>query len=190
MHRLPRVLKIKPNSIRNTQREDIIFIGFQIWVFGMSTVAILNESIPHTLAALATHALATAWSGYQLVNTASFQSEFVRSTIKSGLCGDGTVNLLPNYWAERRAAEITVLVINAVALLMSAALSWKLVKVRLRTGWVHADVLYANFGYRCSGGKHSRGLELRWRLIGFTRSCSLSLLVSSSPSSSSVCVLV
>jgi hypothetical protein len=98
----------------------------------MSTVAILNESIPHTLAALATHVLATAWSGYQLVNTASFQSEFVRSTIKSGLCGGGSVNLLPNYWVERRAAEVTVLVVNAVSLLLSAALSWRLVKM---FGW-------------------------------------------------------
>ncbi|KIM30859.1 hypothetical protein M408DRAFT_65741 [Serendipita vermifera MAFF 305830] len=123
---------IWPNQIiHNTKREDLTFIGFQIWVFGMSVVAILNESIPHTLAALATHLLTAAWSGYQLVNTASFQSEFVRSTIRSGLCGRG-VNLLPNYWVERRAAEVSVLVVNGVSLLISAALSWRLVKM---FGW-------------------------------------------------------
>lgn len=34
-------------SLANTKREDLVFIAFQIWVLGMSIVAILNESIPH-----------------------------------------------------------------------------------------------------------------------------------------------
>jgi hypothetical protein len=44
-------------SIHNTKREDVTFLAFQTWVLGMqSLVALLNESIPHTLAAL-THLL-------------------------------------------------------------------------------------------------------------------------------------
>lgn len=34
-------------SVENTKREDIAFIAFQIWLLGMSLVALLNESIPH-----------------------------------------------------------------------------------------------------------------------------------------------
>jgi hypothetical protein len=33
--------------LRNTKREDFTFLAFQIWVLGMSLVALLNESIPH-----------------------------------------------------------------------------------------------------------------------------------------------
>lgn len=34
-------------SVDNTKREDVAFIGFSIWVLGMSLVAVLNESPPH-----------------------------------------------------------------------------------------------------------------------------------------------
>ena len=153
----------------------------------MSTVAILNESIPHTLAALATHLLTTIWSGYQLFNTASFQSEFVRSTIRSGLCGGGNVNLLPSYWVERRAAEISVLVVNVVSLLISAALSWRLVKVR--TFGKFSIVLVLTY-YRCLDGRHSSALEHPWKSTVFTRLCSLSPLAFRSHSSSSVRLLI
>ncbi len=34
-------------SVENTKREDVAFIAFQIWLLGMSLVALLNESIPH-----------------------------------------------------------------------------------------------------------------------------------------------
>lgn len=64
------------HSIHNTKREDATFLAFQVWVLGMSIVALLNESIPHTLAALLTHLLATAWSVYQIFNTKNFQVRF------------------------------------------------------------------------------------------------------------------
>lgn len=171
------------NRVHNTKREDLTFIGFQLWVFGMSIVAILNESIPHTLAALATHVLATAWSGYQLVNTASFQSEFVRSTIRSGLCGGGSVNLLPTYWVERRAAEVSVLVVNAVSLLISGALSWRLVKVRSLESGLLVPMLNCS---RCLDGRHSSVSVPRWRSTASTKLCSPFPSACRSRSSSSV----
>lgn len=122
---------IWPNQIiHNTKREDATFLAFQVWVLGMSIVALLNESIPHTLAALLTHLLATAWSVYQIFNTKNFQNEFIRSTIDSGRCGG--VNLLPGYWSQRHGAEIAVLVVNCVSLVAGAVLSWRLVKM---FGW-------------------------------------------------------
>ena len=42
-----RILTVRTSSVENTKREDIAFIAFQIWLLGMSLVALLNESIPH-----------------------------------------------------------------------------------------------------------------------------------------------
>ncbi|KAK0506038.1 hypothetical protein EDD18DRAFT_1373163 [Armillaria luteobubalina] len=112
----------------NTKREDIVFIAFQIWVLGMSIVALLNESIPHIFASLATHALATAWSIFQIIHTANFRANFNR-VITNGTCG---VALLPKYWDERAKAEYPTLALNVVALLVSAVLTWHLIKL---FGW-------------------------------------------------------
>ena len=71
-----------------------------------------------------THILATAWGGFQIQHTAVFRSDFNRLTT-NGAC---LVNLLPSYWKERGAAEIPSLVLNVVALFLSAFLSWRLVK--------------------------------------------------------------
>ncbi|KAF8610059.1 hypothetical protein BDV93DRAFT_462753 [Ceratobasidium sp. AG-I] len=114
----------------NTQREDAVFIGFQFWVLGMSIVALLNESVPHIIAAFLTHLLATGWSVFQLVHTANFRSEFNRLTTR-GACGG--VNLLPTYWKARANAEIPILVLNVLVLIASAYVSWRLLKT---FGWL------------------------------------------------------
>ncbi|KAF9229606.1 hypothetical protein BS17DRAFT_743880 [Gyrodon lividus] len=111
--------------LRNTEREDLTFIAFQIWVLGMSIVALLNESVPHMIASLLTHLVATGWAGFQIFNTAQFRGDFAEVTT-NGACHP--INLLPSYWQSRAAAEIPSLVLNAVALLVSAFLSWRLAK--------------------------------------------------------------
>lgn len=115
--------------LQQTEREDLTFIAFQIWVLGMSIVAILNESVPHTVATLLTHMLATGWAGYQIFNTAQFHSDFTRLST-NGACDP--INLLPSYWNSRFAAETASLVLNVVALLVSSFLSWRLAKL---FGW-------------------------------------------------------
>ncbi|RPD63261.1 hypothetical protein L227DRAFT_522304 [Lentinus tigrinus ALCF2SS1-6] len=116
------------DSVENTKREDIAFIAFQIWLLGMSLVALLNESIPHVVASLLTHILATAWGGFQISNTEVFHKKFTALTTK-GACG---INLLPDYWKNRNNAEIPSLALNCFALLVSAFLSWRLMKT---FGW-------------------------------------------------------
>lgn len=115
--------------LQQTEREDLTFIAFQIWVLGMSIVAVLNESVPHTIATLLTHMLATGWAGYQIFNTAQFHGDFSRLST-NGACNP--INLLPSYWKSRFAAEIASLVLNVVALLVSSFLSWRLAKL---FGW-------------------------------------------------------
>ncbi|KAK7694292.1 hypothetical protein QCA50_001474 [Cerrena zonata] len=114
--------------VEYTKREDITFILFQVWVLGMSLVAILNESIPHIFASLFTHIVATAWGGFQIWHTGQFRENFLKLTV-NGPCH---TNLLPSYWKGRAHAEIPSLVLNVVALMISAFLTWRLVKL---FGW-------------------------------------------------------
>lgn len=118
------VLNWPVSQLQNTKREDITFIMFQFWLLGMSLVALLNESIPHVVASLLTHVGATAWGGFQIYDTSQFHDDFTTLTT-SGACG---VNLLPTYWQARANAEIPSLALNGAALLLSAVLSWRLIK--------------------------------------------------------------
>ena len=92
----------------------------------------LTFVIMFSAASLLTHIGATAWAAFQIVHTADFHRQFTRLTTE-GACG---VNLLPTYWKERANAEIPGLALNAVALLISAFLSWRLIKVQLTLGFV------------------------------------------------------
>jgi hypothetical protein len=116
----------------NTKREDIVFIAFQFWVLGMSAVALLNESIPHIIASLLTHVIATAWSGFQLSQTAAFHRDFTQYITNGACSGPNVPSLLPTYWEQRSNAEIPTLALNSAALLVSCVLTWKLVKL---FGW-------------------------------------------------------
>ncbi|KAG6837874.1 hypothetical protein H0H93_013027 [Arthromyces matolae] len=112
-------------TLHDTVREDFVFIAFQFWVLGMSIVALLNESIPHILASLVTHVMATAWATFQIKHTADFKANFTR-VITAGAC-DG-VSLLPDYWRDRGIAECTSLGLNVLALVISCFLTWRLFK--------------------------------------------------------------
>jgi len=116
--------------IRNTKREDIVFIAFNVWVLGMSIVALLNESIPHIFASLLTHVMSTAWAVFQITHTANFRSSFTR-VITEGACS-GAPAILPTFWKARAMAEYPSLAMHIVSLLISCFLTWKLVKLY---GW-------------------------------------------------------
>ncbi|KZT74909.1 hypothetical protein DAEQUDRAFT_720098 [Daedalea quercina L-15889] len=118
------VLNWPVSQLENTKREDITFIMFQFWLLAMSLVALLNESIPHIIATLLMHVAITAWGGFQIFDTAQFHSDFSQLTT-NGAC---RMNLLPTYWNQRSDVEIPSLVLNGVALIVSAVLSWRLIK--------------------------------------------------------------
>lgn len=86
----------------------------------------------HSIATLLTHMLATGWAGYQIFNTAQFHGDFSRLST-NGACNP--INLLPSYWKSRFVAEIASLVLNAIALLVSSFLSWRLAKVMQSRSW-------------------------------------------------------
>ncbi|KAF8488183.1 hypothetical protein JB92DRAFT_3085440 [Gautieria morchelliformis] len=116
-------------QLSNTKREDILLIGFQVWVLGMSLVALLNESIQHICAALVTQFLVTVWSIFNISQTEDFRRSFARLTMNGACQG---MNLLGGYWNQRKVAEILSAVLNGVGLLVTAVLTYKLVKIY---GW-------------------------------------------------------
>lgn len=114
------------SSLRNTQRQDSVFIAFQFWVLSVSIRALWNQSIPHILASLLTHVMATTWGVCQITNTANFRADFKRVII-NGACKQTILNA--SYWKARRWAEIASLSFNGLALIISCALTWKLIQV-------------------------------------------------------------
>jgi len=116
-------------ELSNTKREDITLIGFQVWVLGMSIVALLNESIQHICAALVTQLLVTIWTVFQVTETEQFRRNFAK-IITNGACHG--MNILGSYWEQRKAAEILSAVLNGVGLFVTAILTYKLLKIY---GW-------------------------------------------------------
>lgn len=104
-------------------------LGYYIWLFGLGTVAILNESIPHLSAALLSSALALVWSGVQISRTKAFQQQF-NTFIKDGAC-NGT-DLISSYWSERAKIEVPSFVLNATCFLLLAGFGTKLLSVYRR----------------------------------------------------------
>lgn len=117
------------SELNNNRREDLVFIAFQFWLLGMSSVALLNQSIPHILASLLTHMMATSWGAFQINSTEDFRSTFNR-VITNGACNG--ISLLPDYWQARALAEIMSLAFNVFALFISCFLTWRLIKL---FGW-------------------------------------------------------
>lgn len=116
-------------KLSNTRREDVTLIGFQVSVLGMSIVALLNESIPHILAALFTQLVATIWTIAQVIQTEDFRQDFFRLTVNGACLGN---NLLGSYWQERKKAEVASAVLNTLSFLVTAFLTYKLTRTY---GW-------------------------------------------------------
>ncbi|KAG8745420.1 hypothetical protein FRC10_008130 [Ceratobasidium sp. 414] len=115
--------------LRDFAREDLAMIGFQVWLLGMSVVAILNESIPHLVAGLFTQALSTGWSAFQMARSSSFRAQY-EATIVRGACSG--VDVLPEYFSHRTQDEIPIVVLNGIFLATMIGLSWRMCRVY---GW-------------------------------------------------------
>ncbi|KAJ8495475.1 hypothetical protein ONZ45_g12845 [Pleurotus djamor] len=114
------------NELNNARREDLTFIFLQFWFFGVTLAAILYDSIPHTLAILLARVLVTGWSAYAIWRTGHNKHVFDALFI-----GENTpcrIDLWPEYFSSRIAAEIPDLILNVIALCISSYLSWTLVK--------------------------------------------------------------
>ncbi|KAG5640977.1 hypothetical protein DXG03_006470 [Asterophora parasitica] len=111
---------------RSSMREDLTFVFLQFWLFSISLVAVLNDSVPHTLAVLATRALVTAWSAF-----AVWRTPYIQEKLTEMIFEDGTpcaVDLWPEYWRVRAGYEIPDLILNLTALVIASYLSATLLR--------------------------------------------------------------
>ncbi|KAJ3514816.1 hypothetical protein NLJ89_g2146 [Agrocybe chaxingu] len=112
--------------IHDAQREDVVTFLFQIWLFILALVTIVNESIPHLMAAVAGHLLGAGWSAYRVDSTRRLMNLY-RTKIVPEACGGE--DLLQNWWEIRIQHAIPILAVNCLTLLAFGYLSFQLFKV-------------------------------------------------------------
>ncbi|KAG7440131.1 uncharacterized protein BT62DRAFT_924236 [Guyanagaster necrorhizus] len=121
-------------DLSNFRRESLAFVFLQFWLFGISVLAMIQDSVPHLLAGIGARILLTAWSAYVIWRTRHL------SSVYEALLGDpGTpcsVDFFPTYFSTRSSLEIPDLVLNFSALTI---MIWTLLRV------------YAVQSYKCVG---------------------------------------
>ncbi|KAJ7274343.1 hypothetical protein B0H12DRAFT_1007129, partial [Mycena haematopus] len=124
------VLTYPHQVLMNAQREDIVLVMTQFWIFSVSFFAIVYDSIPHLVAALCFRILATAWSMYIIWRTGDVLSRFdILLSSADSPCHVDVDTLFPSYFESRRVLQIPDLSLNVIALCLGLYLSRKLIKV-------------------------------------------------------------
>ncbi|KAJ6576527.1 hypothetical protein DFH09DRAFT_1149585 [Mycena vulgaris] len=124
------VLTYPHQVLMNAQREDVVLVLTQFWIFCVSFFAIVYDSIPHLVAALCLRTLTTGWSMYIIWRTGDVRSRFDTLLSSSDSpCHVQVETLFPSYFESRKILQIPDLVMNVVSLALAAYLSMKLIKV-------------------------------------------------------------
>lgn len=108
---------------RDAKREDLATIFFQVWLLIMSMTAVLSDSIPHLIAALASHVLATAWAGFNVHSYLKVRNEYMEFVVTGACAG---VDVLGGWWDDRLRHTIPAIVCNGVTLIVMLLLSFKI----------------------------------------------------------------
>ncbi|KAJ7285050.1 hypothetical protein C8J57DRAFT_1290289 [Mycena rebaudengoi] len=124
------VLVYPRQVLMNAQREDVVLVLTQFWIFCVSFFAIVYDSIPHLVAAICFRALTTGWSMYIIWRTGDVQSRF-ETLLHSpdSPCRIEVDTLFPKYFQSREALQIPDLTLNVASLALAIYLSLKLIKV-------------------------------------------------------------
>ncbi|KAJ7279024.1 hypothetical protein C8J57DRAFT_1125785 [Mycena rebaudengoi] len=121
------ILVYPQQNFKNAVREDITMIVLQFWLLAVSVFAVAQSSVPHTLTALGTRILITAWSAYLIWRSLDQKARYSALISAPGTpCG---VEMFPTYFAMRQAYDIADLILSGTSLLLSGLLSWNLLKV-------------------------------------------------------------
>lgn len=121
------ILLYPTQHMQNSKREDIAFVCLQFWLFGISLMAMFNDSVPHILAGLITRIILTAWSAYALWRSHLQRDVYNRMIEVPG--SPCSLEMFSDYFQQRFAYEIIDLVLNFTALTIAAYLSLTLVKL-------------------------------------------------------------
>ncbi|KAI0799600.1 hypothetical protein BC629DRAFT_1497116 [Irpex lacteus] len=114
--------------MRNSASEELVLMFSQIWLLGISSSAVLNQSIPHLLAVFAMRMLATGWSAYTIWRTQDLKSRLWHIVMAPNTPCHTDFEFLPGYFRTRFALQIPDVTLNVVALLFTGVLGWRMIK--------------------------------------------------------------
>ncbi|KAJ7170734.1 hypothetical protein C8R43DRAFT_1149934 [Mycena crocata] len=124
------VLTYPHQVLMNAQREDVVLVLTQFWIFFVSFYAIAYDSIPHLVAAVCFRTLTTAWSLYIIWRTGDVRSRFeTLLSSEDSPCQLVVDELFPSYFESRAALQIPDVVMNVVSMGLAMYLSKKLIEV-------------------------------------------------------------
>ncbi|KAF9264625.1 hypothetical protein L218DRAFT_925996 [Marasmius fiardii PR-910] len=119
-------LTLPSQRFQNSRREALAFVLLQFWLFGISLMAMIQDSVPHILAGLCARMLLTAWSAYAIWRSPEYGRTYGRLIENPGTpC---SVQMFSEYLDTRLKYEIIDAVLNCTALLIVAYLSYALLK--------------------------------------------------------------
>jgi len=121
------ILTFPYQTLMSFTSEDITSLCLQVWLVIVSFLVLLNDSVPHTLAALMTRALEAGWAMYATWRGPYFQANFQELTTSPG--SQCSLDLFSAYWRKRHVFEISELALSTTGLIIFSYLSWKLLKV-------------------------------------------------------------
>ncbi|KAI0085526.1 hypothetical protein BDY19DRAFT_438960 [Irpex rosettiformis] len=114
--------------LRNSVDEEIALVFSQVWLLGISSSAVLSQSIPHILAVFAMRCLATGWSAYTIWRTIDLRTRLWHLIMAPNTPCHTDFEFLPDYFKSRLAFQVPDLILNVVALIFTGLLGWRLVK--------------------------------------------------------------
>ncbi|EAU87568.2 hypothetical protein CC1G_11877 [Coprinopsis cinerea okayama7 len=121
----------------NSKREDIALIMLQPWLWTISVLAVVMDSVPHLLTAIVTRTIVTAWSAFSLWRTTRDQSLFHELLAEPGTpC---SLDLFTDYFQNRIPLQITDVVLSCTALIIFFVLTIRLLKT------------YSSHAFQCIG---------------------------------------
>lgn len=137
------------------RRVDVTVACFQVWLLVVSVFALFNQSFSSVIAAAVMHLLALVLSSAQTLDMVAFKSDYVRLiTSSTGACSG--FDMLATFFTTRLTYAIAMTVVNAVALIISGYLTWRLLtpygfemlkdegaSLQVRTAWFTAQALYS-----------------------------------------------
>ncbi|KAJ7886326.1 hypothetical protein B0H13DRAFT_2342871 [Mycena leptocephala] len=138
------ILVYPQQVLQNSVREDMTTIFLQFWLMGISLFAVCRSSVPHLLTALGTRFLVASWSSYIAIYRTNNQATIFRQLVSAPgtPCG---AELFPRYFGTRQAYDIADVVLNGTVLLISALLSWNLLRIYKAETFKHATHIYKYF---------------------------------------------
>jgi len=109
-----------------SKKQDMALFGSHIWLFAISCIALVYNSIPQLLVIICTRVLETAWSAFSVWRTRELTQRFNRLVIDSGTpC---QFDPFPASFQTHIAYDLSELVLNVTVLICTCYIAWHLIK--------------------------------------------------------------